>query len=83
VLAFEPIGGKGRLIGPVIVEMVVDGVPADHLQGVKLTRQPNGGLECEEPCFRHPDGRWLPGVCLPEELAKAIGDAVFAESGGS
>jgi hypothetical protein len=81
VLAFEPIGGKGRLIGLAIVELVLDGV-AITLQGVKLTRQPDGGLKCESPCFRHPDGRWLPAVCLPDELARAIGDAVFAEANG-
>jgi stage V sporulation protein G len=67
---------KGRLVGLAVVEFVLDGIPTT-LQGVKIVRQPYG-LSCEAPCFRHPDGRWLPAVVLTADLAKAISDEVLA-----
>ncbi|PPQ40458.1 stage V sporulation protein G [Rhodoblastus acidophilus] len=67
---------KGRLIGLAVVEVEIDGIPT-LMQGFKIMRLPYGGLSCELPCFRHPDGRWLPAVVLTEELTKAIADEVL------
>jgi stage V sporulation protein G len=75
VLSVEKVK-KGRLIGLAVVEFVLDGIPTT-MQGVKIVRQPYG-LSCEAPCFRHPDGRWLPAVVLTDDLAKAIADEVLA-----
>lgn len=80
VVGVEPVRGKGRLVGLAVVELVFDGVPLT-LQGVRVVEQPGGGLKCDPPTFRHPNGQWFPAIVLPTELGKAIADEVFARLG--
>jgi hypothetical protein len=47
------------------------------VQGVRILQRPNGSLAAEPPRFRHPDGRWIPSVGLPETLSDAIAAAVL------
>lgn len=82
VLAVEPVSGKGRLLALATVALVLDGVEI-VLQGVKVTEQPGGGMKCDAPTFRHPDGAWYPAVVLPPELGKAIADEVFSRLGNN
>jgi stage V sporulation protein G len=68
---------KGRLVGLAVVEVELDGIPI-RMQGFKIVRLASGLFSCEAPCFRHPDGRWLAAVVLPDDLHKAIADEVLA-----
>lgn len=77
VLGVERVAGRGRLIALACVEIELDGIPI-LLQGVKVTKLPSGGMKCDAPCYRDPDGSWLPAVVLPADLAKGIADEVFA-----
>ena len=76
VFSMERLHGLGRLVGLANVEVVVDGV-AITVQGVRILQRPNGSLAAEPPRFRHPDGRWIPSVGLPETLSDAIAAAVL------
>ena len=64
VVGFEWVRGKGRLAGLADVRIEIEGVVL-LLQGVRVLREPDGGLACQEPRFRHPDGRWMPVAVLP------------------
>ena len=80
VTGFEWVGGKGRLAGLADLRIGIEGVVL-LLQGVRVLREPDGRLECEEPRFRHPDGRWVQAAVLPPELSDAIAVAVLALAG--
>ena len=80
VTGFERIPGKGRLAGLADVRIEIEGVVL-LLQGVRVLREPDGGLACQEPRFRHPDGRWVQVAVLPPELSDAIAAAVLALAG--
>ncbi len=80
VTGFEWIPGKGRLAALADLRIEIEGVVL-LLQGVRVPREPDGGLACQEPRFRHPGGRWLPVVVLPPELSDAIAAAVLALAG--
>ena len=77
VTGFEWIPGKGRLAGLADVRIEIEGVVL-LLQGVRVLREADGGLACQEPRFRHPDGRWVQVAVLPPELSDAIETAVLA-----
>ncbi len=76
VFGMERFSGLGRLVGLAEVEVVVDGVPIT-VQGIRILQRPGGGLAAEPPRFRHPDGRWIPSVGLPQALSDAIAAAVL------
>ncbi len=80
VTGFERIPGKGRLAGLADVRIEIEGVVL-LLQGVRVLREPDGGLACQEPRFRHPDGRWVQAAVLPPELSDAIAAAALALAG--
>ncbi len=80
VTGFERIPGKGRLAGLADVRIEIEDVVL-LLQGVRVLREPDGGLACQEPRFRHPDGRWVQVAVLPPELSDAIAVAVLALAG--
>jgi hypothetical protein len=80
VIGFEWVRGKGRLAGLADVRIEIEGVGL-LLQGVRVLREPDGGLACQEPRFRHPDGGWVPVLVLPPELSEAIAAAVLALAG--
>jgi len=73
----DQVHGKSRLLAFAVVEIELDGIPI-LLQGVQVRCRDGGGLSCDAPCFRGPDGRWLPAVVLPPDLAQALADEVFA-----
>lgn len=78
VVKVERVQGRGALVGLAIVDLDVAGV-VFTLQGVQVTRAPDGGLACKSPVWRHPAaGTWLPGVLLPPELAEAMAAEVLA-----
>ncbi len=80
VVSFEWVRGRGRLAGLADVWIEIEGVGL-LLQGVRVLREIDGGLTYQEPRSRHPDGRWLPVVALPQELSDAIATAVMALAG--
>ena len=80
VIGFEWVRGKGRLAGLADIRIEIEGVIL-LLQGVRVLREPDGPLECQEPRFRHPDGRWVQAAVLPPELSDAIAVAVLALAG--
>jgi hypothetical protein len=80
VTGFERIPGTRRLAGLAGVRIEIEGVVL-LLQGVRVLREPDGGLTCQEPRFRHPDGGWVPVLVLPPELSDAIAAAVLAHAG--
>jgi stage V sporulation protein G len=80
VTGFERIPGKGRLAGLADVRIEIEGVVL-LLQGVRVLREPDCGLTCQEPRFRHPDGGWVQVLVLPPELSDAIAAAVLALAG--
>lgn len=67
----------GRVVALAIVALDVDGVEL-VMQGVQVLRAAGGGLEVRAPMWRHPTGRWIPAVVLPDELRDAIGAEVLA-----
>jgi hypothetical protein len=77
VIGLERLRDRGRLLAFANVELVIEGVEL-KLQGIGVVRERDGSLTCEAPRFRHPDGRWLPGVVLPKELTTAIATEVLA-----
>lgn len=80
VTGFEWTRGKGRLARLADVRIEIEGVGL-LLQGVRVPREPDGGLACQEPRFRHPDGGRVPVLVLPPELSDAIAVAVLALAG--
>ncbi len=80
VTGFERVPGKGRLAGLADLRIEIEGVVL-LLQGVRVLREPDGRLECQEPRFRHPAGRWVQAAVLPPELSDAIAAAVLALAG--
>jgi hypothetical protein len=76
VFSMERVHGLGRLVGLANVEVVVAGV-AITVQGVRILQRPGGSLVAEPPRFRHPDGRWIPSVELPQALSDAIAAEVL------
>ena len=80
VVGFEWVRGKGRLAGLADVRIEIEGVGL-LLRGVRVLREPDGGLACQEPRFRHPDGGWVQVVALPPELSGAIAAAVLSLAG--
>ena len=77
VINFEWVRGKGRLAGLADLRIEIEGV-VFLLQGVRVLREPDGRLECQEPRFRHPRGGWVPALVLPPELSDAIAATVLA-----
>ena len=77
VNGFEWVWGKGRLAGLDDLRIEIEGVVV-LLQGMRVLREPDGGLACQEPRFRHPDGRWVQVAVLPPELSEAIAATVLA-----
>ena len=77
VVGFEWVRGKGRLAAQADVRIEIEGVGL-LLRGVRVLREPDGGLACQEPRFRHPDGGWVQVVALPPELSGAIAAAVLS-----
>jgi hypothetical protein len=77
VIGFEWIRGNGRLAGLADVRIEIEGVVL-LLQGVRVLREPEGRLACQEPRFRHPNGGWVAALVLPPELSDAIELAVLA-----
>ncbi|WP_051948654.1 hypothetical protein [Methylosinus sp. PW1] len=73
----DRIAGSDKLVAMAVVEVEIAGVVI-LLQGVKVVKRPGGGLACEAPCFRAPDGRWLPAAVLPPDLAEGLAAEVFA-----
>ena len=80
VINFEWVRGKGRLAGLADLRIEIEGVGL-LLRGVRVLREPDGGLACQEPRFRHPGGGWVPVLVLPPELSEAIAAAVLALAG--
>ena len=80
VVSFEWVRGRGRLAGLADVWIEIEGV-GFLLQGVRVVREVDGSLTYQEPRSRHPDGRWLPVVVLPQELSDAMATAVMALAG--
>jgi len=77
VTNFEWIRGKGRLASLADLRIEIEGVLL-LLQGARVLREPDGGLACQKPRFRHPDGGWVQVAALPLELSDAIAAAVLA-----
>lgn len=73
----DRVAGSDKLIALAVVEVEIAGVVV-LLQGVKVVKRPGGGLACEPPCFRAPDGRWLPAAVLPKDLGEGLAAEVFA-----
>ena len=80
VTGFEWIPDKERLAGLADVRIEIEGV-ALLLRGVRVLREPDGGLACQEPRFRHPDSGWVTALVLPPELSDAIAAAVLGLAG--
>ena len=60
-----------------IVAIDIDGVEL-MLQGVPIMREPDGTGVVRAPVWRHPkNGKWIPGIILPDELWQAIGAEVL------
>lgn len=66
----------GKLLALAVVEVDVDGV-VFRLQGVRLVQRPDGSKAVEAPRYRGPDGRWLPAVVFPGEMAEAVAGVVL------
>jgi hypothetical protein len=77
VLSVDRIAGSDKLVALVAVEIEIAGIPI-RLQGVKVVRRPDGRFNCEPPCYRGPDGRWLPAAVLPPDLGEGLAAEVFA-----
>ncbi|WP_159726165.1 hypothetical protein [Methylosinus sp. Ce-a6] len=73
----DRVASSDKLVAMAVVEIEVAGVVI-LLQGVKAVKRPGGGLACEAPCFRAPDGRWLPAAILPPDLAEGLAAEVVA-----
>ncbi len=71
---------RGRLLALASVEVEIVGIVI-RLQGVKIAQRPDGSKAVESPCYRGPDGRWLPAAVLPSDLAAGLADEVFRVSG--
>ena len=81
-VTFTPFGveharGRGRLLGLADAEVVVEGV-AVVVQGIGLVHGDAGAPVVQPPRRRHPDGRWLAAVVLPEEPERAIAAEMLA-----
>ena len=76
LLGLEHARGRGRLLGLASAEIVMEGV-SFLVQGIRLVYDDDGSLVVQPPRFRHPDGRWIPAVVLPEPLADAIAAEVL------
>lgn len=77
VTGFEWIRGKGRLAGLADLLIDIEGVVL-LLQSVRVLREPDGRLSCQEPRFRHPRGGWVAALELPLELSDAIAATILA-----
>jgi stage V sporulation protein G len=77
LIGFERVSGSDKLVALAVVEIEIAGVPI-RLQGVKIVKRPDGRLGCEPPCFKAPDGRWLPAVILPPDLGEGLAAEVFS-----
>ncbi len=82
VVDLTRISGRGKLIGLVAVEIVLDGV-AVVTQGWRLVRRADGLATVEAPVYRHADGDWVPAIVLPDELEEAVARAVLEHAGGT
>lgn len=78
VLGVERVCQAGRLLALANVALDMGGVELT-VQGVRVFRCADGSLAVSGPQWRHPrTGRWMPGVLLPPDLAKAMGGEVIA-----
>ena len=75
-LRIDPTPACGRLLAQAMVEIEVAGCSI-LLQGVRVIARPDGSKAVEAPTYRGRDGRWLPAVVLPVEIAEAVSDMVF------
>ena len=71
-----PVRGKGRLVAMARVEVEIAGVVM-VVQGFKITRRPDGALNCDLPTFKDVTGEWMPCITFPPELAAAIGAEIL------
>ena len=77
VQGVERVRRRGRLLALATVVFDLAGVELT-LQGIRVMRDEEGSLTVHAPVWRHPDsGKWVPGVLLPPELSKAIGDELL------
>ncbi|BBE74563.1 hypothetical protein [Oharaeibacter diazotrophicus] len=78
VVTLLRVDGPGRLVALANAEIEIDGVPI-LVQGVRALRS-GAVLTVEAPQFRDRDGRWCPGVVLPDpvlaEIAAQIREAL-------
>jgi stage V sporulation protein G len=78
VLQAEHVRNSGRMVAVATVEVTIAGV-AIVVQGIRVMRRSDGGLECLAPAWRHPrTGRWLPCLLWADELSGAIAHEVLA-----
>ncbi len=75
VVGVEPVKGHGKLVGLAVVAIDTAGVVVT-LQGVQVIRLPTGQIEVRAPCFRRPNGSWVPAALLPPEVAQGVADEV-------
>lgn len=82
VQGVERVRRRGRLLALATVAFDVAGLEL-VLQGIRIMRDVEGALTVHAPVWRHPDsGKWVPGVLLPPELSRAIGDELLADYAG-
>jgi stage V sporulation protein G len=83
VIGVEPTSRMGGTVTHLaIVELDVAGVVIT-LQGVRITRQPDGSCAVEAPRWRHPrTGHWLPCVMLPASLSGPLAAEVLSAVAG-
>lgn len=80
LLQLEPLppGSMGRVTHLAVCDVEWAGI-GFQVQGVRVQRGPDGCARVLPPVWRHPrDGRWLPGLILPDALQAAIAAEVLA-----
>lgn len=78
LLQTEPVRGMGPVTHLCVVDVEWAGI-GFQVQGVRVQRGPDGCPRVLPPVWRHPgNGRWLPGLILPDVLQAAIAAEVLA-----
>ena len=74
----RPGSSMGRVTHLAVVDVEWAGI-GFQVQGVRVQRGPDGSPRVLPPVWRHPsDGRWLPGLILPDAVQSAIAAEVLA-----
>lgn len=81
LLGFQRVS-MGRVIALAHAEIEIDEVPIQIL-GMRIEKGASGRLACRAPCYRGPDGRWIPAVVLPPEVGKTICELAVGELKGN